>query len=197
MQVYSRDFKSRASKALQDESLKAALGNVITSGFAAQRANAITLVPEWEQIRQDAKALKDHTLEHLDHYLLMYEQQVKAQGGQVHWAATPADAQQLIVDICQSVDASLVAKGKSMVSEETAINDALEQAGMEVIETDLGEYIIQLAQEPPSHIIAPAIHKTKEQVSELFHEHHQQYGLTVKIDDRTQLVADARKVLRA
>ena len=196
MQVYSRDFKARASVALQDESLKAALGNVITSGFAAQRANALTLVPEWEQIRRDAKALKDHTLEHLDHYLLMYEQQVTAQGGQVHWAATPADAQQLIVDICQSVDASLVAKGKSMVSEETAINDALEQAGMEVIETDLGEYIIQLANEPPSHIIAPAIHKTKEQVSELFHEHHQQYGLTEKIDNRTELVAEARKVLR-
>ena len=125
MQVYSRDFKARSSEALQDESLKAALGNVITSGFAAQRASAIKLVPEWEQIRSDAKALKDHTLQHLDQYLLMYEEQVQHNGGHVHWAATPADAQQAIVDICQSVNASLVAKGKSMVSEETAINDAL------------------------------------------------------------------------
>lgn len=196
MQVHSRDFKARASDALQDESLKAALGNVITSGFAAQRANAIKLVPEWEQIRSDAKALKDHTLQHLDQYLLMYEEQVQQHGGQVHWAATPADAQRTIVEICESAGASLVAKGKSMVSEETAINEALEKAGMDVIETDLGEYIIQLADEPPSHIIAPAIHKTKEQVSELFHEHHQQYGLTEKIEDRTELVAEARKVLR-
>ena len=196
MQVYSKDFKARSSVALQDESLKAALGNVITSGFAAQRANALKLVPEWQQIRSDAKAIKDHTLEHLDHYLMQYEQQVQKQGGEVHWASTPEDAQALIVDICQSVNASLVAKGKSMVSEETEINNALEQAGMEVIETDLGEYIIQLAEEPPSHIIAPAIHKTKEQVSELFHEHHQQYGLTEKIEDRTALVAEARKVLR-
>ncbi len=196
MQVYSRDFKARSRDALQDESLKAALGNVITSGFAAQRAKAITLVPEWEQIRTDAKTLKDHTLQHLDDYLLMYEKQVQKQGGHVHWASTPEDAQQTIVAICQSAGASLVAKGKSMVSEETGINDALENAGMEVIETDLGEYIIQLAEEPPSHIIAPAIHKTKEQVSELFHKHHQQYGLTEKIEDRTQLVAEARQVLR-
>lgn len=196
MQVYSADFKSRARQALQDDSLREALGNVVTTGFAAKRAEALELVPESEQIRREAKSIKDHTLDHLDHYLQLYEQQVIKNGGQVHWAESPEDAQHAIVTICESVNARLVAKGKSMVSEETAINEALEKAGMDVVETDLGEYIIQLAEEPPSHIIAPAIHKTKEQVSELFHEHHQQYGLHEKIDNRSDLVAEARQVLR-
>jgi len=196
LQVHSAEFKTRAREALKDESLRAALGNVVKTGFAAKRAEALELVPEWEQIRREAKTIKDHTLEHLEHYLQLYEQQVLNNDGQVHWAESPEDAQQAIVKICQASGARLVAKGKSMVSEETAINEALEAAGMDVVETDLGEYIIQLAEEPPSHIIAPAIHKTKEQVSELFHEHHQQYGLTEKIDNRTALVAEARQVLR-
>ena len=196
MQVNSAQFKERASSALQDESLKAALGNVTKSGFAAKRADAVSLVPEWQVIRDEAKTIKDHVLDNLEHYLTLYEARVKANGGQVHWAATPEDAQSIVSSICVQANARLVAKGKSMVSEETAINTALENAGMEVIETDLGEYIIQLADEPPSHIIAPAIHKTKEQVSELFHKNHKQYGLDEKIDDRTALVAEARTVLR-
>jgi len=196
MQVHSAQFKERASSALQDESLKAALGNVTKTGFAAKRADAVKLVPEWQVIRDEARVIKDHVLDNLEHYLTLYEARVKANGGQVHWAATPEDAQAIVRSICLDSDARLVAKGKSMVSEETAINTALESAGMEVIETDLGEYIIQLADEPPSHIIAPAIHKTKEQVSELFHENHKQYGLNEKIDDRTALVAEARTVLR-
>jgi len=196
MQVHSAQFKERASSALQDESLKAALGNVTKTGFAAKRADAVNLVPEWQVIRDEARVIKDHVLDNLEHYLTLYEARVKANGGQVHWAATPEDAQAIVRSICLDSDARLVAKGKSMVSEETAINTALESAGMEVIETDLGEYIIQLADEPPSHIIAPAIHKTKEQVSELFHENHKQYGLNEKIDDRTALVAEARTVLR-
>jgi len=196
MQVQSAEFKQRSSEALQDESLKSALGNVIKSGFVAQRASAISLVPQWQAIRDDAKALKDHVLANLSDYLLMYEKQVQENGGTVHWASDAADAQRIVLDICKSADARLIAKGKSMVSEEAGINEALEAQGLDVIETDLGEYIIQLAEEPPSHIIAPAIHKTKEQVSDLFHEHHQQYGLNEKIENRGELVAEARQVLR-
>ena len=196
MQVKSSEFKQRASDALHDESLKSALGNVIKSGFVAQRASAISLVPQWQAIREDAKAVKDHVLANLHDYLLLYEKQVQENGGQVHWASDPADAQRIVLDICKAADARLVAKGKSMVSEEAGINEALEAEGLDVIETDLGEYIIQLADEPPSHIIAPAIHKTKEQVSDLFHEHHQQYGLYEKIDNRSALVGEARQVLR-
>jgi len=196
MEVHSAQFKQRASTALHDESLKAALGNVTKSGFAAKRADAISLVPEWQIIRDEAKSIKDHVLNYLEHYLTLYETRVIENGGQVHWAASPQDAQSIIRTICLKTNAKVVAKGKSMVSEETAINAVLEDSGMDVIETDLGEYIIQLADEPPSHIIAPAIHKTKEQVSELFHENHKQYGLDEKIEDRTALVAEARTVLR-
>ena len=195
MQAQSLTFKTNASKALLDDDLKQALGNV-KDGFIGKRAAAVALVPEWQQIRDEARQLKNHVLENLDHYLLAYESKVVANGGQVHWAASSTDATDIIVDICQSVGAKTVTKGKSMVGEEVYLNEAIERAGMQAIETDLGEYIIQLAKEAPSHIIAPAIHKTREQVSDLFHEHHGQYGLHERLIDRTALVNEARSVLR-
>ena len=195
MESQSLSFKKNARTALLDDDLKAALSNV-KEGFIGKRAAAVALVPEWQLIRDEAKALKNHVLENLDHYLLAYEASVKRNGGEVHWASSSKDANDIIVDICKSVDAKTVTKGKSMVGEEADINGALKAAGLEPIETDLGEYIIQLAKEAPSHIIAPAIHKTKEQVSTLFHEHHAQYGLTEKLIDRTALVNEARTVLR-
>ena len=195
MQSQSLSFKTNATKALLDADLKKALGNV-KDGFIGKRAAAVALVPEWQQIRNEAKQLKNHVLENLDHYLLAYEAKVQENGGHVHWAATSSDANDIIVDICKSAGAKTVTKGKSMVGEDANLNAAIEKAGMQAIETDLGEYIIQLAKEAPSHIIAPAIHKTKEQVSDLFHEHHGQYGLHDRLDDRTELVNEARSVLR-
>jgi len=195
MERRSLAFTTNARSALLDESLKAALGNV-KEGFIAKRSNAVRLVPEWERIRGEAKAIKDHVLENLDHYLLAYEEAVQRNGGHVHWASTSEEAARTVVDICRAADARLVAKGKSMVGEEADLNGALEAAGMEAIETDLGEYIIQLAEEGPSHIIAPAIHKTKEQVSDLFHAHHGKYGLSERLTDRRALVNEARTVLR-
>ena len=195
MEQRSLAFTTNARTALLDESLKSALGGV-KEGFIAKRANAVRLVPEWERIRGEAKALKDHVLENLDHYLLAYEAAVRENGGHVHWASTTEDAARTVVELCEAADARLVAKGKSMVGEEADLNGALEAAGMDVIETDLGEYIIQLAGEGPSHIIAPAIHKTKEQVSALFHAHHGQYGLHERLTDRKALVDEARTVLR-
>ena len=195
MERRSLAFTTNARSALLDESLKAALGNV-KEGFIAKRSNAVRLVPEWERIRGEAKAIKDHVLENLDHYLLAYEEAVQRNGGHVHWASTSEEAARTVVDICRAADARLVAKGKSMVGEEADLNGALEAAGMEAIETDLGEYIIQLAGEGPSHIIAPAIHKTKEQVSDLFHAHHGKYGLSERLTDRRALVNEARTVLR-
>lgn len=195
MQVNSRQFKTRAAFALQDQDLKNALSNV-KDGFIGKRASAVRLVPEWEQIRAEAKGLKNHVLENLDHYLLAYEQAVIANGGQVHWASSSEEANSIIVDICQQAGARTVTKGKSMVGEESDLNGALQAAGMQAIETDLGEYIIQLANEAPSHIIAPAIHKTRQQVSDLFHENHAQYGLHERLVERTALVNEARTVLR-
>lgn len=190
MQVESLQFKTNARRALLDDDLKQALGNV-KDGFIGKRAAAVRLVPEWEQIRGDARTLKNHVLENLDHYLLAYEAKVQANGGQVHWASTASDASNIIVDICKSHAARTVTKGKSMVGEEADLNGALSAAGIEPVETDLGEYIIQLAKEAPSHIIAPAIHKTREQVSDLFHEHHAQYGLNERLIDRAALVNEA------
>lgn len=195
MQAQSLKFKTNARTALLDDDLKNALGNV-KEGFIGKRTSAVALVPEWQQIRNEAKLLKNHVLENLDHYLLAYESKVIANGGKVHWAASPDDATDTIVEICKSVDARTVTKGKSMVGEEVQLNEAIERAGMQPIETDLGEYIIQLANEAPSHIIAPAIHKTREQVSDLFHENHGQYGLHERLVDRTALVNEARSVLR-
>lgn len=191
----SPEFKGNAIEALGDEGLQQALSNVKT-GFIGKRLKAIKLVPEWEQIRSDAKALKDHTLAHLDAYLTEYESAVQRNGGHVHWAEDGEQAAQTIVDICIAAGAETVTKGKSMVGEESHVNEALIAAGITPIETDLGEYIIQLADELPSHIIAPAIHKTKEQISDLFHEHHAQYGLTERLTDRPALVNEARTVLR-
>lgn len=193
--IKSDTFKRNASEALKDAPLQDALGN-LKVGFIKKRQNAIELVPEWQKIRDEARDMKNHVLENLDHYLLRYEHSVQANGGHVHWAETSEQAGEIIVDICRSADAKTVAKGKSMVGEEAELNRRLEEVGIAPIETDLGEYIIQLADEPPSHIIAPAVHKTKEQVSELFHKHHQQYGLTEKITDRVDLVTEARTVLR-
>lgn len=195
MESRSHTFSVNVSDALQDEDLRAALGHVKT-GFIGKRLNAISLVPEWEQIRREAAQVKDHVLANLDHYLVAYEAAVVRNGGRVHWAATSEELATTVVDICRQADAKTVAKGKSMVGEEADLNGALSAAGVEPIETDLGEYIIQLAKEPPSHIIAPAIHKTKEQVADLFHEHHAQYGLTERLIDRGALVNEARTVLR-
>jgi len=195
MQPQAGQFKQRAAKAVLDESLRRALGNV-QDGFAGKRATAVSNLAEFQQIREQAKDIKNHVLENLDRYLEQFEQAVTANGGQVHWAQTPEEGREIIVDICQRNDAKLIAKGKSMVSEEMALNDALEAENMEVIETDLGEYIIQLAEEPPSHIIAPAIHKTKNQISDLFQEHHGKYGRNERVEGVADIVEEARIVLR-
>jgi len=195
METKSLSFKRSATDALHDQNLQYAL-NYAKDGFIGKRSAAVAALPEWQTIRSEAREMKNHVLENLDHYLLAYESAVIENGGHVHWAETSSDAARIIVQLCKEAGAQTVAKGKSMVGEEADLNGALAAEGITPIETDLGEYIIQLAQEPPSHIIAPAIHKTREQVSELFHEHHQQYGLQEKLVDRAELVAEARTVLR-
>jgi L-lactate dehydrogenase complex protein LldF len=195
MKSTAHNFKSQASIALQNDSLQRALART-KSHFIDKRLAAVKALPEFDMLRQRGKEIKEHTLAHLDFYLERFEQQVIAQGGQVHWADTPQTARDCILQICQGANAKRVTKGKSMISEEIDLNSALEKAGLEVVETDLGEYIIQLAKEPPSHIIAPAVHKTREQVADLFHTHHQQYGLTQRLSQIPELVNEARQVLR-
>lgn len=195
MKSTSQRFKSNAREALLDTQLQSALHKA-RGGFIDKRREAIDALPEYEQLRTAARNIKHHTLDHLDHYLEYFEQQVTASGGKVHWASTAEQARQIIVELCRKADAKLVTKGKSMVGEEINLNDALEDAGFRTVETDLGEYIIQLAKEPPSHIIAPAVHKTREQIAALFREHHAKYGLTAPLDTVSAIVNEARQILR-
>jgi len=147
-------------------------------------------------LRDEACAIKEHTLAHLDLYLEEYENKVTEAGGHVHWAATADDARKAILKICRDAGASTVTKGKSMVGEEIAINEHLEAAGIKPVETDLGEYLIQLRKEPPSHIIAPAIHLTMDQVEADFRATHTNLPQDRVLDEPGQLVAEARTVLR-
>jgi L-lactate dehydrogenase complex protein LldF len=188
-------FARRVAIAIHDERLQDALAHA-SGGFAHKRAQQVAALPEFDALRERAREVKEHVLAHLDVYLERYEEQVTRQGGHVHWAATAEDARRIVIEICRQVDAKTVTKGKSMVSEEIGLNAALEAAGHEVIETDLGEYIIQLAKEPPSHIIVPAVHKTRQQVGELFAEHHRPLGYTRQLTEVGEMVDEARQVLR-
>ncbi|MCB1742180.1 MAG: lactate utilization protein, partial [Gammaproteobacteria bacterium] len=157
MQSNAHRFKQRAYVALEDSQLQSAL-RFAQTGFVSRRQEAIDAFPEFEAVKRAAREIKEHTLQHLDAYLELFEANVVANGGQVHWASTPAEARAIIVDLCKRANARRVTKSKSMIGEEIAVNEALQAVGVDVLETDLGEYIIQLANEPPSHIIAPAIH---------------------------------------
>lgn len=188
-----RRFKQQASVALRDVTLRQALDRA-RSGFVDKRARARAELPEFDRLCDAAAAVRDHALDNLDRLLVRFEQEVLAAGGQVHWAETPAEACATIAGICRDAGAKKIAKGKSMAGEEVGLNQALEADGFEVIETDLGEYIIQLAKEPPSHIIAPAVHKTREQIAELFERHHA--DLHQRLQEIPELVNEARRVLR-
>ncbi|HYD06679.1 MAG TPA: LutB/LldF family L-lactate oxidation iron-sulfur protein [Reyranella sp.] len=195
MQPTSATFKGNAAYALADAKLQKALGHIKT-GFIERRRKAAERLPEFEALRDRARDIKDHTLANLDFYLEEFERKVIALGGHVHWAPTAEDARRIIAELCKSVNARTIAKSKSMVSEEIGLNDHLEALGITPIETDLGEYIIQLRHEPPSHIIAPAVHLTKDQVADTFYEHHKALGFTKRLTERNDLVAEARHVLR-
>jgi L-lactate dehydrogenase complex protein LldF len=195
MEPTSHAFKENARTALDDQQLQRALGNIKT-GFIKKRQAAVDKLPEFEALRDHAKAIKDHTLANLDGYLERYEARVLAQGGQVHWAPTAADARQAVLDICARTGAKTVTKGKSMVAEEIGLNDFLEENQIVPVETDLGEYIIQLRQEPPSHIIAPAVHLNRDQVEADFRSHHLQYPPDRALSEARELVNEARQVLR-
>ena len=192
----SATFPDNAVKAIADGQLRLAL-NKVREGFGSPRRQAaVDRLPEFDALRDAACDIKNHAIAHLDLYLERFERRVVESGGVVHWCETPHEARELILQLCQEVDARTVTKGKTMVAEEIGLNPFLEAHGIVPIETDLGEYIIQLADEPPSHIIAPAIHKTKDQVADLFHEHHQAYGKSERLDDPGELVNEARQVLR-
>ncbi|MDH3701637.1 MAG: LutB/LldF family L-lactate oxidation iron-sulfur protein [Alphaproteobacteria bacterium] len=195
MEATSRSFKQNARAALGDEDLQQALGQM-KLGFVANRANAIAKLPEFEALRAEGKAIKEHTLENLDFYLEHFDARVTEMGGHVHWCRTAAEARDAVLGICRAAGARSVTKGKSMIGEEIGLNDFLEGHGIEPVETDLGEYIIQLRREPPSHIIAPAIHVTKQQVADVFYATHSGLDADRPLEEPRALVDEARAMLR-
>ncbi|MEC8774718.1 MAG: LutB/LldF family L-lactate oxidation iron-sulfur protein [Pseudomonadota bacterium] len=193
--VKTGTFIANARVALQDENLQVALTKMKT-GFVDRRSEARAKLPEFDQIRDQARDIKNHTLEHLDYYLERFERKVTEQGGHVHWCTTPEDARQTILDICRRLDVKTVTKGKTMIAEEIGLNDFFEENGIEPIETDLGEYIIQLRKEPPSHIIAPAVHVLKHEVAEAFVEKHVERDPDRSLEEPRELLDEAREELR-
>ena len=191
----SRNFKRNSAAALANEQLQRALSNV-PAGFTEKRAKARELLPEFDALRDQGRDIKNHTLEHLDLYLQEFEDRVTACGGHVHWCETPDDACAAVIEICQRHSACSVTKGKSMVSEEINLNAALTTAGIEPVETDLGEYIIQLRNETPSHITAPAIHLNRDQIEADFRKKHTELPADRNLDEAIALVNEARHVLR-
>ncbi len=195
MQSTSHLFKDNAIQALDDAHLQQALTHVRTK-FIDKRLQAMQALPEFDALRDAARDLKNHVLSRLDEYLVQFEENVVRRGGHVHWCATPAEARNTILEICRRANAKTVTKGKTMVGEEIGINDHLAANGIEPIETDLGEYIIQLRGEPPSHIIAPAVHVTKDQVEETFRKIHIDLDPKRNLAEPSTLLNEARVKLR-
>ena len=191
--IKTKEFAAASAVSILDPQLRLALQRVGT-GFDGARREAIDEVsPQvWEEWREEARRIKIHALDHLDYYLDLLHENVTRAGGQVHFAADSAEANAIVGEIVRTRNIRVATKSKSMVSEELALNHALEAQGVEVFETDLGEYIIQLAEETPFHLVAPALHKTKEQVAQLFTD---KLGIPYS-DDIDALAAAARVALR-
>ncbi|MCP4357784.1 MAG: iron-sulfur cluster-binding protein [Chloroflexi bacterium] len=185
-------FRRSATIALADIHLQGALARA-TNKFVQGRLQALAELPDSDALRDHFKAIRSATLGNLAHHLETFERNATAAGSQIHWARDGEEAVEIVLNIARQHGVDLVTKSKSMVTEEIQLNTALEVNGITPVETDLGEWIIQLAQEPPSHIIGPAIHKTRQQVAELFSK---EVGRKLSPDDTDQLTAEARRLLR-
>jgi L-lactate dehydrogenase complex protein LldF len=185
-------FEESARESLADTQLRRNLGKA-TQTIRGKRAVAVEEMPDWEQLREAGRALKERTLRHLDEYLLQLEESVKRAGGQVHWARDAEEANGIIAGIAKSHEAKEVVKVKSIATDETKLNEHLESEGIEAFETDLAELIIQLAGETSSHILVPAIHKNRSEIRELFME---KLGARDLSDDPPDLANVARLYLR-
>src|SRR5688572_2483228 len=187
----SETFDLNARRAIADPVLHGALRN-LADNFVVRRRNAIASVDDWQGLREGARAIKEETLLHLDKYLEQFTENAAKAGTTIHWARDAGEACEIIVGLIRTKNAQMAVKAKSMAGEEIHLNQALEAAGIEPVETDLGEWIIQLAGETPSHIVVPAIHKTKQQIAELFVE---KVGIE-RSENVDVLTQTARKILR-
>src|SRR6266849_2195052 len=160
-------FPAAARVAVADSQLRRNLTHA-THTIRAKRAAAVAELADWEQLRAAAKAIKDHTLAHLDTYLLRLEQRVTDAGGQVHWAQDAAEANTIVASLVRAAGADSVVKVKSMTTQETGLNEALAAERITALETDLAELIVQLGHDRPSHILVPAIHRNRAEIRDIF-----------------------------
>lgn len=191
----SEKFNEVAAEALNNSSLQHELFR-LKDGFQARRSKAVSEVSDFDQLRDRGRQIKRHTIRNMPEYLQQFENNVINSGGNVHWAEGTKDAQQIILDICRSVNAKMVAKGKSMATEEIGLNDFLEKNGIKAVETDLGEYILQLRQESPVHIVAPAFHLSRNDVIDTFRQGHPDLNAERKLDTPEEILTEARSKLR-
>src|SRR5215831_9664912 len=191
-EIQTDRFPENSRRALANPQLQKAL-TIATAKFTAARSAAVADVgEEWQDLRDRARQIKEHAIANLDRYLEEFSSNVERLGGNVLWARDAAEANDIIRKLAVSNGVRLAVKSKSMMTEEIELNHALAAAGVEAVETDLGEYIVQLAGERPSHIIAPAIHKTRGQIADLFTE---KLGAE-RTEEIEKMTALARNVLR-
>ena len=193
--IENKPFHDNVHDALHNDNLQQAL-RVMKGGFIEKRRKAREKLPEFDELRNIGRDIRNDVIQNLDAYLTLYEQKVVAAGGHVHWAKDAAAANAAILSICQSKNAKIVTKGKSMVGEEIGINAELEKHNITPVETDLGEYIIQLRHERPSHIIAPALHVLKEEVEDAFKKTHLNLPKDRQLKENQDLIKEARHILR-
>jgi len=195
MNTAAREFLRNAAINSADLGLRQTIRRGIdTYDAAVVRGRARFL--DWEAARQKCRAVKWDAVNHLDRYLLQFEERIQARGGHVFWAETSEDARRYITDLAAARGVRTVVKSKSMVTEEIHLAPALEKIGCQVFETDLGEFIVQLRGEPPFHIVTPAMHLSRAQIASLFREKLGGIESAIKSDDPQDLVAAARRALR-
>ncbi len=185
-------FEQSARESLSDSQLRRNLGKA-TQTIRRKRADAVEEMPDWENLREAGRALKERVVRHLDEYLLQLEESVTRAGGKVHWACDADEANAIIAQIARDHGAGEVVKVKSIATDETKLNEYLEREGIHAFETDLAELIIQIAGETSSHILVPAIHKNRAEIQELFRE---KLGTKDLSDEPSDLTEAARLYLR-
>ena len=167
MEIRSREYPERSRRG--GDVRASVTGATLTFDAHRRAAYAGVAAEEW---RHWAEGVKTHLLTHLDRYLEEAEARLEANGAQVHWAGSQEDVHRILSGIVERRGARRAVKGKSMLSEELEVNELLEKRGVDVLETDLGEYILQLLEQPPSHIVGPAIHLSLDEIRRLYHETH-------------------------
>ncbi|MFK8911297.1 LutB/LldF family L-lactate oxidation iron-sulfur protein [Streptomyces sp. YS-3] len=168
-------FPEAARGAVQDATLRANLRHA-THTIRDKRATAVAELADWPELREAGKQIKDHTLRHLDRYLVMLEESVVRAGGTVHWAADADEANRIVADLVKATGEHEVVKVKSMATQEIGLNEALAAEGISAYETDLAELIVQLGHDRPSHILVPAIHRNRGEIRDIFREEMGNWG---------------------